>query len=213
MPDNRFPKICFEELKRIEYFNPLADQHNWAAQLRKELINLGKENLYNSRTSEPVKSELEDILKIHKEKTKEEDTRRILNSTYNTEYKNITDGKTEPEQYLSFGLRTEVIRTASHLRMKSDEKIHIFANKCTYVVNSTEICSICNLKEEETLEHILFKCPMYNETRTLLAPYINRQNLQESQVNLLRLDTMDKVMRLSTYISTCLKVRSFILNE
>ncbi|XP_026687463.1 uncharacterized protein LOC113472091 [Diaphorina citri] len=212
MPDTRYPKMCYEELKRIEYYEPLKKQHNWAAQIRQELLDVGKEELYNSVSTETVKQEIENILQIHRQKNMEEDTRRITSSSYSTQYKNISNGP-NIEKYLTFDLRTGVIRTVSHLRVASDERIQIYTNNCSYVVNSTENCTLCNLKERETLEHILLKCPVYAEARTWIRPYIERENPLQSLINLLCLDSIEKVTRLGTFISNCMKIRSFIIFE
>lgn len=212
MKDSRYPKICYKELKRMENYEPLKEQHNWAAQLRRMLIEVDKEELYNCESSDCIDLELKNILRIHKTKVQEEDTRRITNSSYSTLYRKITDG-VDMEKYLTFDLRTEVIRTVSHIRVASVERIQIYTNKCCYVVNSKENCMLCNHGERETLGHILLRCPLYAEVRTWLRPYLNSKNSDQALVNLLKLESPEKVNRVYIYISTVLRLRSFCLCE
>ncbi|KAI5724202.1 hypothetical protein M8J76_016946 [Diaphorina citri] len=213
MPEERYPKICFKELKRIEFYNPLATGHNWAAQLREELLNIGREDLYNSENPEEIKGEIESILTLHRQKTRQEDTRRISQSSYSDLYQHITTGL-ETEPYLTFDLRIERIRTVSHLRVASRKEIRIYTNRCSYVMNTEEICSICNRGEEEDLTHILLTCPMYAETRAGIKQYIIENHSNDTTVkNLLTFDTEEKLNRVFNYITTCMRTRSFIRFE
>ncbi|KAI5737089.1 hypothetical protein M8J76_009952 [Diaphorina citri] len=204
---------CFKELKRIEFYNPLATGHNWAAQLREELLNIGREDLYNSENPEEIKGEIESILTLHRQKTRQEDTRRISQSSYSDLYQHITTGL-ETEPYLTFDLRIERIRTVSHLRVASRKEIRIYTNRCSYVMNTEEICSICNRGEEEDLTHILLTCPMYAETRAGIKQYIIENHSNDTTVkNLLTFDTEEKLNRVFNYITTCMRTRSFIRFE
>ncbi|KAL1447233.1 hypothetical protein WDU94_003619 [Cyamophila willieti] len=212
MPDNRYPKLCFMELKRIEYLEPLSTSHNWAAQLREELLNVDQEELYACENPEELKQEIDEILKKQKEKNQEEDLRRIRESSFNNLYKDITTGD-ETEAYLTFDLRMEEIRTVSQLRIASQKELRIYTNSCSYVVNTEEICSICNRKEEEDLQHILLRCPMYAETRGGIRQYINKENPETSMRNLLTFDSTEKVKQMYKYITTAMKIRSFITYE
>lgn len=212
MPLDRYPKLCFNELKRIEYYEPLNTTHNWAAQLREELNNLGYEYMYNCQDPEEIKQEIETILEKHREKNRQEDKRRIIASSYSSLYQHITTGVgTEP--YLTFDLGIERIRTVSHLRVASQKAIRIYANRCSYVVLTGEICSICNRGEEEDLAHILLRCPMYTETRTAIRQYIDEENLESSIKNLLTFESIDKLNIVYKYIVKVLQIRAFIRNE
>lgn len=209
MPDSRYPKLCFRELQRLEYYEPLSTSHNWAAQLREILVDLEKEELYRCENPDEIRQELECILKKQKEKNQEEDRRRITESSFSDMYKNISESP-ETEAYLTFDLRMDQIRAVSHLRTASRKCIRIYVNRCSYIVNTEETCSICNLKQQEDLHHILLRCPMYAETRAGIMQYIDMQNPESSIKNLLTFDTADKVNKVFNFITIAMRIRSFI---
>ncbi|KAI5738073.1 hypothetical protein M8J77_002623 [Diaphorina citri] len=73
MPEDRYPKICYNVLKEMEERSPLDTTHNWAAQLRERLLGLEYEQLYQEGTSRDIKNELENIIQKFEKKSKEED--------------------------------------------------------------------------------------------------------------------------------------------
>ncbi|KAL1447205.1 hypothetical protein WDU94_013867 [Cyamophila willieti] len=213
MPEYRYPKLCLQELKRLEFFQPLDTEHNWAAQLREELLKAGRENLYHSEDPEEIKSEMESLITTHRNQTIEEDTRRIRNSNYSDLYQELTTG-VDTEKYLTFDLEMEKIRTVSQLRVAPMKEIRIYTNGCTYIVNTEEICSICSLGEGETLAHILLRCPLYGETRAAIAHYTqDHQEERDALKCLLTYDTKEKLKTIYHTLITILKIRAFIMFE
>ncbi|KAI5723747.1 hypothetical protein M8J76_010400 [Diaphorina citri] len=164
MPEDRYPKICYNVLKEMEERSPLDTTHNWAAQLRERLLGLEYEQLYQEGTSRDIKNELENIIQKFEKKSKEEDMTRIQQSSYSTVYRELTEeggGGT----YLSYGMHMGKIRLASQLRIAADKCLRINVNGNYYKIDMDVVCSVCNMGKNEDLIHLLFQCPMYRETR------------------------------------------------
>lgn len=213
MPENRYPKICFQVLREIESREPLQLTHNWAAQLRNILIQIGYENLYRYGTAEEVQTQLENIKEAFRRKFFEEDTDRILASSYSRLYRSIMPGVAD-ESYLSRGTDIRKIRVVSQLRVAWNQKLRIYVNGNSYNIDTTLVCSICNLGEREDLAHFLLRCPMYRGPRTLLKDCSQSNiNVEEKIKCLLTLDSEEKVRHLFRYTETSLKIRSFILMD
>ncbi|KAL1465227.1 hypothetical protein WDU94_004814 [Cyamophila willieti] len=108
----------------------------------------------------------------------------------------------------------EKIRTVSQLRVAPMKEIRIYTNGCTYIVNTEEICSICNLGEGETLAHILLRCPLYRETRVAIAHYTQDHQEERAALKcLLTYDTKEKLKSIYHTLKTILKIRAFIMFE
>lgn len=210
MEDHRYPKICLKTLIEFESRQPLNTKHNWAAQLREVLVKVGYEELYRNGTHEQIKENLEEILEKFKFILREEDTNRINNSTYSSIYKETLRGGVE--RYLTLDTHINKIRVVSQLRVAAKNCIRIYANRMSYKIDTEVICSLCGMLEEENLKHILFRCPMYTETRHLIRKYMS-ENLEESLINLLTIEDEAKLNYLYEYVMTMLKIRSFIMAE
>ena len=67
--------------------------------------------------------------------------------------------------YLIFNCSFALKRIFAQLRVAS-KYVCIFVYKgLTYRLDPNQICSICNMNEEETLVHFVMKCPIYNHLR------------------------------------------------
>ncbi|KAI5728807.1 hypothetical protein M8J77_021345 [Diaphorina citri] len=212
MPEDRYPKICYNVLKEMEERSPLDTTHNWAAQLRERLLGLEYEQLYQEGTSRDIKNELENIIQKFEKKSKEEDMTRIQQSSYSTVYRELTEeggGGT----YLSYGMHMGKIRLASQLRIAADKCLRINVNGNYYKIDMDVVCSVCNMGKNEDLIHLLFQCPMYRETRGRIRKYINQQNLKQSLSSLLKFENEEKITDVYSYVVIMLRIRSFIIGE
>ncbi|KAI5742578.1 hypothetical protein M8J77_008802 [Diaphorina citri] len=146
MPEDRYPKICYNVLKEMEERSPLDTTHNWAAQLRERLLGLEYEQLYQEGTSRDIKNELENIIQKFEKKSKEEDMTRIQQSSYSTVYRELTEeggGGT----YLSYGMHMGKIRLASQLRIAADNCLRINVNGNYYKIDMDVVCSVHQTNE------------------------------------------------------------------
>lgn len=57
------------------------------------------------------------------------------------------------------------VRFVSQVRVAGGTVIKLYHNKQAHLIKTNEICTICNLLEEETLYDILVKCPIYQNLR------------------------------------------------
>ncbi|KAK9504415.1 hypothetical protein O3M35_010750 [Rhynocoris fuscipes] len=76
------------------------------------------------------------------------------------------------------------------------------------------MCTICNVMEEETLEHFLFVCPAYSSIRlNYIKKYIINVTSDQRLIKLLKIDAKQKVKDLFNYCVSALKIRAFIVNK
>lgn len=212
MQDHRYPKICYLSLK-LKHEVHSDKKYNWVSQLYEILRVANKCHLWETQDPDELKEETENILLFYKEKYLSDDEDRIQNSSYSNIYKNLTTTH-EMQKYLDFDCPIHVKRTLSQLRT-SGKQVYINIKGTIYAWSTEELCTICNLKVPETLQHILLQCPMYTDARrTFLQNHIERNNTLGSLEHLLAKDiTTKKLFNIHNFIKESMKIRSFILNE
>jgi len=81
-------------------------------------------------------------------------------------------------------------------------------NSNSFIQNSTNICTICNLNEVEDTFHVIGVCPIYRGMRQF---YLGRLQLSLSEV--IDLLNSQNPQPLYEFLTRCLKYRKLILNE
>lgn len=93
MPDDRYPKICYNSLKEKHDRCPNR-KYNWVTQLQAILQTADKLWLWEAQDPEVLKEEIESILEFYKHKCIIEDEERCAGSSYSSLYYNISEGHT-----------------------------------------------------------------------------------------------------------------------
>lgn len=100
-------------------------------------------------------------------------------------------------------------RLIVQLRLAKNYRIVIPCNENVYCLDPSQTCSICNLQEPESLNHISFHCPIYND----MQPHYSSPDADKNVSNLLL--SVDKTLmkKRLMMLSNYLKIRAFCLNK
>ena len=147
---------------------------------------------------------MEEIVK----KSIEEDRNRISRSTYSETYKNIKNGEIfERAEYLNMNIPLSTkrimaqVRLAGKLGWTTTTEVGI-----RHRIEGTLTCRMCNTGEAENRDHILCKCPIYEEIRP------NTMKNRE-WIELVKTNNEKQVWGLTNFIRGSLKLRAFCLEE
>ena len=139
------------------------------------------------------------------------DDNRIAGSRYCSLYVSMT----APAGFLlSCRSVTGRMRVIRQLRTANVRVISIYVAGNSYKVDPGEQCTICNLRENESLYHILLGCPIYNPIRNeylnkyiMPAIVIDGGNFHEVLLNIIQINNIYH------FICGAMRLRSFIMNE
>ncbi|KAI5717340.1 hypothetical protein M8J77_004178 [Diaphorina citri] len=217
MNENRLPQILLLRLQEMARINPTATTYNWAAQLRQIFTRLDYLELFESTDPKDIRKQIDPIMKKIQDSNREEDNRRIELSTYSTLYKNLAI-QTSPEEdshYLKLDVPLYKIRTVTQLRTCSEKLLRITIRGDVHLIETENICTLCNLTKEESLEHFLLECPIYRGNREhYLNKYISSHvSFQSQLINLLHINSIEKLNDVYNFAEICLKNRYNIINE
>lgn len=112
--------------------------------------------------------------------------------------------------YLHLRVPISVTRLLSQIRLCNRVYVKISFNGNYYVINTTELCTICNLNKPETLDHIFFECPIYQGLRVLLP--IGMASIVDVWTFIYTINLKNAKL-LYGFVTGVLKLRAFILNE
>lgn len=148
---------------------------------------------------------------------REEDSRRIQESGYNVMYKALLVAEnTEAQSYLKLDLPLHTIRAISQIRTCAQKLVRITIHKDIHVLETKLRCTLCNLAKDESLEHFMLECPVYNGLRNrYIKKYLDNENLnQQSQIKqILSISSKEKLLDIYNYLEISLKIRNNIINE
>lgn len=214
MSEERYPRICYNELYRTDQLARNIEKYNWVSQLRIRLVDLGYGGVWVAQSTELLKNKMTEILDKYEVKLLEEDYTRLANSSYCSLYKELKpkpslaeDMKPNATEFLLKPGPIDRTRIVTQIRLCSNQKVSFYVNRIGYSWNSDEQCSICNLNENEDLYHFLFKCPHYSSFRNHY--FKNTLSIKELVENPTRCD----INNLYFYVLSALKLRSFLRNE
>ncbi|KAL1448382.1 hypothetical protein WDU94_001910 [Cyamophila willieti] len=200
-PDDRYTKLCMKRMVELERRGGNRAGCGWFGQMK---MLLQKRDITDEPSASMSRSEIEELLSIYANKLFSEDVVLLNASTFNPHFKHIKENATlTTEKYLLFRMPIERVRVISQLRTQGNS-LCIFIKGEKYVWITSESCECCNLRKQETIEHLLYECPHYQHLRRNLNP-----NLHE----LLKINDMENAKKLYYFMSTALKTRRMIRNE
>lgn len=212
MPKTRYPKLCLDKLIELDKSRMNNIKHNWVTQLKLILGTANNQALLNEDLSlAETKIKAATILADLRIKLINDDLSKIGNSSFTPLYKQISTANSHAEQqadYLNYRINFKQKRVFSQLRTHNEKYLKIGINQCWYEVNIKEQGPICNLCRLEKLEHILFECPMYTSVRNFYF-----KNVPSSLSILKKSAKIEHISALYMFLSSAMKIRSFILNE
>lgn len=207
MSDSRLPKLCLLKLEQIET-NRYDETYNWVSQIKKMY---GETNEPESLNLEYVKKNFDTIIQQCENQLTEKDTERLRNSSYNEYYKIIKQNK-KTETYLKFKVPIDKIRIVAQLRM-AGERVNFLTRGERHAWGTAEICGICNLRKEESLEHILLECPHYEQLRKKYLEKLTHRVSSITMEQILNVCTEPHLNDLYAFVKAILKRRKFLRNE
>lgn len=205
MSDDRLPKIAL--MRNIEL--AALHQHyenrkyNWWSQVG-YLINHTCQIEYDfSRLNI---HHVDDIMTRIDNKLKYEDQNRIFLSIFCPGYKHLHNIKFD---YSDTAIPLHFKRCIAQLKTANVRTLSLYLNGCTYRISLLENCSLCNLDEKESVDHILFRCPIYDCVRRWRRNDIScGAELQEFLINL----DSGRLSAVYQFLREAMKLRAFLLN-
>ena len=117
-----------------------------------------------------------------------------------------------PAPYLSYRNMFFMSKIIAQIRLSTKHLTRFCIKGEIYRLEQNTLCTLCNLQENETLEHFIFVCPIYSAARNhyLRIP----MTIFEQNRSLILQSTDPQILKSVYYfILNSLKIRSFILNE
>lgn len=206
MADSRLPKICFNRLCALKITDV---KYSWCRQVDTLFGYIGYEETWSSLSRSRLRCGRGEMLSAFRERLRLDDLFRVDNSGFSVLYRDFQlSESTQP--YLLLHGSIKFIRFFSQLRLKNDRLIKVCCNNCFYTIDSFELCTICNLQESETLEHILFKCPIYKYLRPSVLSNDSHSNLLHVLAGTV---SRPAIRAVYSFFCSAMKVRSFVINE
>lgn len=216
MSEERFPKICFNQLVQTDQLARNIEKYNWASLLRVKLVGLGFGEVWEAQSCELLKNKMDEILSSYECQLIEQDYDRLEHSSYCTWYKELKPKPEEMESITSSYVsipgpicRTRVI---AQIRLSGNSKVNFYINRISYCWNSEEECTLCNLQENENMYHFFFKCPHFECLRN---QYL-RKWLDDGQLtvkSLVENPSRSDINNVFFFVQGALRLRAFLRNE
>lgn len=204
MDSSRLPKLCYLRLKQL---NNIDTKFNWLLQIKDYFRLLNEENIFLRLETGNIKNINKDILLSYEKLLIREDKIKLSQSTFPCLYNFFSNNGLF---YLKQSMPIFIIRLFAQLRTSGKNYLKFSYRGLIYMIDTNQICTVCNLQKNETLEHLLLKCPLYKHLRTtLFSQGADINNL----VNLLDTATPKLLRSIAIFVINILKLRSFVLNE
>ncbi|KAI5748158.1 hypothetical protein M8J77_022466 [Diaphorina citri] len=169
---DRYPRMCYEQLLSMDQRSSNIMKYNWCTLLKNKLVELELADVWEAQCSATLEGRKQEILNTYYSKLIEEDWTSLTHSSYNILFKEI---KVKPENvspdrsfvspYLLEQAPIERSRVAAQLRL-CGRNVKIYINRMTYGWNQEEICTTCNQRKPEDIQHFLVDCPQYSSLRS-----------------------------------------------
>lgn len=211
MEGYRLPRICFERLYALSLFNDTVNKYNWASLLKDYFLLIDRENCWtnlevlNDRQITDFISRLNDYYNS-------KDLECIQNSRYVTVY-----GGLQRSSLLEYCIPIKKLRLVLQLRTVNNRVLYFHIKGNSYKIDPSNSCTLCNMHEDESLFHILLRCPIYEHLRVwYLQKYLVSSEVR-TEIHLcqllLNVGTADQISDLFYFVDGAMKIRSFIINE
>uniref|UniRef100_A0A023FB05 Putative endonuclease-reverse transcriptase n=1 Tax=Triatoma infestans TaxID=30076 RepID=A0A023FB05_TRIIF len=211
MQDSRYPKICFKRLKHMHENKNGLEEYNWYSQISKQFSVIGIDVHAQIKSATDLIKNKHVILEKFRNHWLSVNVDRCITSSYSSVFRNISSLGLG-ENYITYKTSIHKIRTIVQIRLADNNHLYIFHKGNKYNLDYLSLCTVCNMSQEENLNHFYFHCPIYSSLR---AHYIDKY-INDNNFDLAKLFTVNSVMKLSDlyyYTVGAFKLRSFIINE
>lgn len=212
LPNTRLPKKCF--LRHLELYRSGVRnvKYNWIAQVNEFLLKVGYGEIWVNEDPQFWEEKRQSICDALKSVLKQQDLAKYYDSTF-CQIK--LSRELSSVDYLQNRCSFTRKRLLSQLRLASKYICLITIKGLTYKIYPDQLCTICNLNENETIIHILLKCPLYQNLRdVLLRKFIDTNVNEITNIEKLLMSSDENCMNCIYYfVSNCLRIRAFIVND
>lgn len=163
MDGSRYPKICLNRQLELAENTERESEFNWATQIREFLSEQGLPGLWADRRPESWEGKLGDIMSNFRRDLIDRDIESWNSLSYKIDIPRPP--VLERAKYLDLRCGIAAIRSKAQVRLTNRHLARFVCNGIAYQIHPSEKCSICNLYENETVEHILERCPIYAPIR------------------------------------------------
>jgi hypothetical protein len=160
MEGNRCARICYQELFRL---SDATKNNNWCLQVQDHFDRLGFSNLWSEQNAGDIAASTEEFLLRVRDVHRQNDIMLIRESSRYGYYMNILEKNPDLPWYLKERLPIRIMRNIEQVRIG----LGYFKSKSYYHQLSYEMCSFCNLGEEDTLSQ---------QTNIYINNYIHNNN-------------------------------------
>lgn len=211
MPSHRYPFLCVQRLISLDRQVSQRRLSNWVGQLRSVYELIGLSSLWTPNDVQLLCNNKMRVLDTYCSYLHDRDIEALSQSSYGLYYRSLSPSQ-QSSDYLSFPLPIKITRVVAQIRLASRKRLSIFSPGIVCAsVDLTATCTVCNLDEPETLEHMLLRCPAYRSIRAI-GP-ISVPASSSDIVALLNNLTPDKCRFIFSIVQAILRIRTFILDE
>lgn len=212
LPEYCIPKLCMLRLIALANDPIGATALNWASQFKEFLVRMNCEDLWASRDPTLWSSRTDAVSRQYELELRMADVARSQVSRA-CQLNIPRDTNSGLAKYSTLKLPFYIKRAIAQLRLSSQYNAKITLPKCAGKLNPHAICENCNLREEETLIHFFFNCPLYTPHRT---HYITREmrgagSKAALELLLFSVDS-DTLKAVYFFVQKSLMLRAFSLN-
>lgn len=206
LPAARLPRACFDRLHHLDCHHGCDPAYNWVTQLRSIFIDLQAEDLWNSYTPENFRGNRTLITGKFRERLHLQDVARFHESSYSALYNQLRVSEA-PAAYLLHRMPILYQRIICQLRLCNKKMVRLYFRGSLHTIDTTVACSICNMGENETISHMLFRCPIYRPLR------VNLLGMDSNLAGLLDTHDLRHCKVLCWFVMGVLQLRSFAMGE
>nr|XP_046478600.1 uncharacterized protein LOC124217243 [Neodiprion pinetum] len=158
--DNCLHKICLLRLLNLAKNTTTASPHNWATQIRAFLMECDASDLIDSIDPNLWESEMESTLNRYQSILHSNDLSAARNSK-SLEFSLPHAEPRVPVRYLLMKIPLSSKRLIAQLRLSNKHNCFLITDNLMTKFARNSACQLCNLKEPDTVEHLLITCPYY----------------------------------------------------
>ncbi|CAL8129224.1 unnamed protein product [Orchesella dallaii] len=210
---SRYPRSCLEEMSKIS----TNSNSTWLS-LVQTMIDKCKASEMLNVLDTPADDREQLIVKTwHMAKEnmalEDEERRDKGGSNFTSLYCRMKNNSFQ-ELYLSYPISFHKKRIFAQLRLHPDRLafLNLFVDSCKNKFQPTKYCTLCNVKDNDDIYHMLCTCPMYLQLRKNIPKLLNVPNRLAFH-KIFRNYDCDYVHQICSFVQKALRKRDAYLNE
>lgn len=217
MGEERYPRLCLDRLRCLLGRTSFRGaRNNWLVKLEGVLRELGFDLGVSDVDVVFLKTNFKLIMDKYRAFLISSDVSRLRISIYADLFPNLLCAPSlvdyGPQNYLRINLPVYMAKFIAQLRTCNYKKyVSFFIKGFNYVISVGELCSVCNMHEVETLEHLFFVCPLYCRVRERFGT-LGVSGMEDLRRHLTQVDRSNSQIIYATVLEM-LRLRAFLRNE